>query len=493
MDDDVKANEKRSTGSIYHNSAIAVIIAWSLRLIGLVSVLVLARVLTPNDFGIVALAMSTLAIADVFSALGLRQALIMCPEPDRSHYDTAWTIQLLVLAVLFVVLLLVGPHVARFYDEPALTLIIAVLATRFIFYGLANIAIIDFDRNFELGRDLRMRIIVRLLAFAVTLTAALVLRNYWALVIGAVAQSILHMCATYIFHPFRPRFSFARRAELLGVSLWMFIASASQTAHNEMEKLIVGRIGTTGVLGLYSVSKDLSHIFTQEIATALNRVTFVTTAQSGKPLSAGSDRLAATLGAYAMIAAPMGLGIAATAADAVDLLLGAQWTGAVSYLRFIAPGAAFFAVYKLTVSTLQAAGEPRQAAMLAVTSLVLIAIGAAIVITSGGGPLALAQSALVVAMIQVFTGSVLLSRKADTGLANLLWAIARPFLAASGMFLVISWIGSISALAVVNFGFHVALGSITYLCLLLAIWWMSNLPEGAEAKLINFLRSTVRF
>ena len=74
---------------VYRSAATAVAIAWSLRLIGLVSVLVLARVLTPRDFGIVALATSVLALVDIFSALGLRQALLRIAAPERAHYDTA--------------------------------------------------------------------------------------------------------------------------------------------------------------------------------------------------------------------------------------------------------------------------------------------------------------------------------------------------------------------------------------------------------------------
>ena len=100
--------------AVYRSAAIAIAIAWSLRLIGLVSVLVLARLLTPRDFGIVALATSVLALVDIFSALGLRQALLRIARPERTHYDTAWTLQLLVLAFLAVILVAVAPLAARF-------------------------------------------------------------------------------------------------------------------------------------------------------------------------------------------------------------------------------------------------------------------------------------------------------------------------------------------------------------------------------------------
>jgi hypothetical protein len=284
-----------SARTIVRSAATAVLIAWSLRLIGLVSVLVLARMLTPQDFGKATLATSVVALVDIFSALGLRQALLRIRAPERAHYDTAWTIQLLVLTVLAVVLMAIGPVAARFYEEPALAAIIAILACCFVIDGLGNIGTVDFERHMNFNRDLKMRVSVRLGSFAVTVTMAVILQNFWALVIGMVAQSALYAAASYIFHSYRPRFSLAKRKELLGVSLWMFLASASQTIHSQVEKLVVGRIATRGVLGLYSVSRDLSSIFTEEIATAFNRVTFVTTAQQVGPLSTDADRCAARL------------------------------------------------------------------------------------------------------------------------------------------------------------------------------------------------------
>ncbi len=493
MDDETDDRPPASAGRVYRSAATAVVIAWSLRFIGLFSVLILARVLTPRDFGIVALAMSTLALLDIFSALGLRQALLLIPRPQRSHYDTAWTIQLLVLTVLAGLLVMLAPLVAWFYDEPVLAVVIAVLASRFIFYGLANIGIVDFDRHLELGRDLRMRISVRLATFAVTIIAALILRNYWALVIGAVTQSVFHAAASYIVHPYRPRFSLMRRAELLGVSLWMFLASAAQTVHFEIERFVVGRIGSMNVLGFYSVSKDLSSIFTQEIATALNRVTFVTTAQTGRPLSADPIRLSTMLGTYAMIAAPLGLGLAAAAENAVQVLLGPQWTDAVPYLRLIAPASAFYAVYKLVVSSLQASGDSRHAAQLALGGTVVMVAAVSVAVVTDGGAIGVALASLLTCMALLVSGTLLLSRKARTSGVGLLFAVGRPFAAAFAMMVVLRSFGGSGIHPVIDLVVEIAVGAAVYAVLIVAIWRVSGRPRGPEANAVELLRSGARY
>lgn len=487
FDNDGSSGPTTPDRGVYRSAATAIAIAWSVRVIGLMSVLVLARVLTPRDFGIVALAMSVLALVDIFSALGLRQALLRIARPDRAHYDTAWTIQLLVLGILAAALVAIAPAAAQFYDEPALGTLIAVLACCFVIDGLSNIGVVDFERHFDFGRDLRMRLSVRLLSFAVTLAAALILQNYWALVIGTVMHSVLNAVASYIFHPFRPHFSLAKRHDLLGVSLWMFLASAAQTIQNQIEKIVVGRISSRNVIGYYAISRDLSSIFTEEIATALNRVTFVTTARTGRPLSADPDRLPSMLGAYGLIAAPMGFGLAATADGALPLLLGSQWIDAAPLLSIIAPACALYAVSKLIVVTLQASGEARLAALLSIAGAVSLVSVTVTLALSGYGASSVAFGALISNAAFLVGGIVLLSHRAETGLLRLLTSVARPFVAAILMLLVlqsfdITHIALLAALAI-----KVAAGAALFGAAVCGLWLSQGRPDGAEKIILTLL------
>lgn len=463
-----------------------------MRLIGLVSVLILARTLTPADFGIVALAMATLAVVDAFSALGLKQALLRVKDPDRSHYDTVWTIQLFVLVGLAIILIGLSPVMAWFYDEPVLAWIIAILATRFVFYGLANIGIVDFERNLEFGRDLKMRLTVRLTTLVVTIAAALILRNYWALVIGAVLQGALHCAASYAFHPFRPRFSLAHRAAMLGVSIWMFLANFAATLTTEFERFVVGRIGSLGGVGFYSVSKDLSAIFTNEIATALNRVTFVTTAKTGTSLGEDPVRLRSMLGAYALIVAPLGVGIAAIAENFVLVLLGDQWQAAAPFLQFLAPAAACYAVFKLIISSLQASGKAKLAALVAMMAAGLTASIVGATAYWGGTPVHVAQSALGVMAASLVIALVILKREENVGLIGLIASVGRPFAAAVIMLIAIRLVGIWPGPPFVAMISAATFGALIYSVGVASVWIISNRADGAEANLWAFLTEARR-
>ena len=477
--------------AICRGALLAVALQWSLRLVGLVSVFILARLLTPEDFGVAGLAMATVALVEIFSVIGLRQALLRIPAPDRSHLDTAWTIQLLLFGALAVLLVALAPLAAAFYGEPALAAVIAVLASRFLFLGIVNIGIVQFDRELDFGRDLRMRIGARLISFAATIAAALALRSYWALVIGLVLQSALFAAASYFAHPYRPRWSLARRAELLGVSGWMFLQFAAQIFHFQVERLVIGRFGGMHLLGLYSVSKDLSSIFTQEIATALNRVTFVTTARSGRSLAEAPERVALMLGAYAMIAAPLGLGLAAAADTIVAVLLGAQWLAAAPLLQWVAPASAFYAVYKLIASSLQAAGLERRAALMTLAGAVAAAAAVTGTALAGGGAVAIALTALAVATVLLAAGTLVIARVAGVAVLGPAAAVARPFAAAAAMLVLVRLAGPDSGIAALDLALEVTLGAGVYAAALWLLWVAAGRPAGAEAEALSLLERFV--
>ena len=478
--------------SFFRGAALAVALQWSLRLVGLVSVVILARLLSPADFGIAGLAAAALAFVELLGMVGLRQALLRIEKPERADLDTAFTIQLILFTGMALAGLASAPLIARLYDEPALGAVIAALSCRYVLLGLVNIGIVDFDRKLDFGRDLRMRLSSRLLAFAVTLAAALILRSYWALVIGLICQSGFHSAASWLAHPYRPRLSLERRSALLGVSLWMFLNTIAQTVQQQVERLALGRFGSAHLLGLYSVSKDLSDIFTQEIATALNRVTFVAVARTNRPLDHSPERVPLLLGAYAMIAAPMGFGLAATSEDSIALLLGSQWSEAAPILELVAIYSAFFAVYRMITSALQASGEARLAAGLSSASAILLIVSIGLVSLIRPEVMALAWTALVANGAVLLAGLAVLAGVSRTSRADLLSALLRPFAAAAAMLVAVRAAAPESGIALVDLTGALVIGGVVFPLCLFGLWLSLGRPRGAESESLNMAGAMLR-
>ncbi len=331
-----------------------------------------------------------------------------------------------------------------------------------------------------------MRASARIASFFVTVALALWLRNYWALVAGMLIHSVLLTGLSYAMQPYRPRLSVTRRAELLGVSLWIFLGLAAQAIYAQVERIVLGRVSSTETVGVFAVSKDLSSILTQEIATALNRVTFVQTAQAGKFTSQGA-RIGKALGGYAMIAAPMGLGLAAVAEDFILVVFGQKWMPATLLVPPIAIASALMAVYKLVASSLQAGGHERASALMSLIGLAALIAAVASVAARGGGALAIAQAGLGVSIVLVLGGTVLLSRLSRFPLGNFLTGITRPFLAAGVMLVMLRLLPPLSGEPLVELFWRVAVGAAAYVGLLLGLWSLTGRSDTAEGELVRLV------
>lgn len=474
-------------GSVYRGAAIAVALTWVLRAIGLVSVFILARLLTPSDFGVVGLAMTAVALVETFSYLGMKQALLRMEKPERDYYDTAFTIQLIMFAALGLLLFAIAAPAADFFREPRVEPVIYALSLRFVMLGLVNIGVVEFERDFAFGRDLKMKATARIVSFFVTVALALWLRSYWALVVGMIVQSLILTILSYTMQPYRPRLSLARRAELLGVSLWIFSGVVAQTLYSQVERIVVGRTADTGTVGAFSVSKDVSNILTQEIAMALNRVTFVTTARSGAFDTQG-DRIARSLGAYAMIAAPMGLGLAAVAEHFIRVFLGGQWGSAVPLVAPIAVATALMAVFRLIASSLQAGGHEKASGLLCIAGLAGLAAAVGMVAHAGGSPLSIAQTGMTVSAVTLLAGLGVMAHFTRYGVASFLVAVARPFLAGTAMYFLVRAMPVLSPSPFVELVWRAALGAATYFASLMLLWLLSGRPQSSEAEMLRVAR-----
>jgi polysaccharide transporter, PST family len=273
---------------------------------------------------------------------------------------------------------------------------------------------------------------------------------------------------------------------LLGTSLWIFVHSVTQTVQMQVERLVMGRFSSPHVIGLFSVSKDLSEIFTQEIATALNRVTFVTVAKTGAPLSDAPLRIAQILGAYAMIAAPMGFGLAATAEPSIYLLLGEEWVGAAPFLKIVAIYSALYTVYKVIASALQASGHARRAAYMSGAGALGLALAVAGAASLSPTAMTVAVAAFVANFLVLASGIAVIARHSGQNAFALGLHVFRPFGAGAAMAAAVRLLGPDSGSSIVDLIGGVAVGVVAYPLFLVALWWASGKPPGGEREALHF-------
>jgi len=176
------------------------------RLIGLISITILARLLLPEDFGLVVYATTFMAILEIFFQFGFETVLIRDQDAGRDSYDTAWTLEV-IKGILLAGLMAAGAHqISLFFDEPALQVVVFYLATIPFMNGLKNIGIVDFQKKMEFDKEFIYRFSVRVVSAIVTVILAFRLRSHWALVYGMILSSALSLVLSYVMSGYRPTF-----------------------------------------------------------------------------------------------------------------------------------------------------------------------------------------------------------------------------------------------------------------------------------------------
>jgi hypothetical protein len=297
------------------------------RSLGFISTLILARVLVPHDFGIVAMAMTFVALAEMLGAFGFDATLIQKQTTERAHWDTAWTFDI-ILGVVVALVLTLGAHpVAAFFKEPALVQVLPVLALGSVALGFQNIGVVAFRAEMRFDREFRFQIAKKLIGFVITVPLAIKLDSYWALVIGQTTGRFVATALSYWVHPYRPRLSLAGAADLFGFSKWLLAINTISYLKERSSDWVIGRLAGPASLGAFNVSYELASLPSTELIAPINRAVFPAYAKLAKesPEALRVEYLS-VIAMIMLIAAPAVLGLAAVAPLLVPVMLGPNWS-----------------------------------------------------------------------------------------------------------------------------------------------------------------------
>src|SRR3954451_21590482 len=223
-------------GSAWLSASRAIVNALSL-----LSTIFLARLLVPDDFGVVSLATTMLLIVQSVTELSLSMALVRHEAPTQSHFDAAWTLNALRGLVLGVVFAAAGTPVAGLYHDERLVGVMAALGASVFLGGLTNPRSIMLQRDLIFWQEFVLNVAQKLAGFLVSIAIAYYYRSYWALVIGTLAMQLTNVLVSYTILPYRPRVSFAHLKELMSFSIWLTGGQIVNTLNWRFDYLLIGR------------------------------------------------------------------------------------------------------------------------------------------------------------------------------------------------------------------------------------------------------------
>jgi O-antigen/teichoic acid export membrane protein len=475
---------------ILRGSAWMVGMRWALRLIGLVSTAVLARLLTPADFGIVAMAMIVSGLLDTAAYAGVDLALIRAGAHGREYQDTAWTIQLLQALIVGALLLVAAPLAASYFGEPRVAGVIAWLALKSALDGFTNIGIVAFRKELDFAREFRFNFYSKMINLVVVVTAAWLLRNYLALVIGLVSGSLITVLLSYVMHPYRPRLSLSHARELWGFSNWLLVSRIGSFASRKADQFMVGGAVGATALGSYHVGNELSTLPTMELVMPMRRALFPTLSRLRDDPASFRAAVLNTFSVLSILCFAIGFGMVSVAAELVPLVLGAQWKAAIPLVQWLALYGAFAGLASVLEVPMWVEGRTDVSALQSWVEVVLLVPLMLLALRAFGVEGAALSRALIAAAILPFM-LWLAARVCPLSFRELFAALWRPLTAAIAMALLLRAPlpypdGLVPTLIV-----KVLLGALFYAAALACLWLVSGRPAGGEATLLRAARAAL--
>lgn len=460
------------------------------RSIGLASTLILARILTPGDFGLVAMAMSVLTLIELMGAFGFDVALIQRQDAQRHHFDTAWTYNVLFSASVALLLLVLAPFAADFYREPKLQLVLSVLAIGALVQGAENIGTVTFRKQMNFGQEFRFLLSKKLISFAVTMALAFTLRNYWALVGGIIVGKVCAVLLSYKVHPFRPRFSLAASRDLFHFSKWLLVSNLIVFLQNKSDSFILGRTVGAHDLGLYNVASEIAVLPSTELIAPINRAAFPAYSANSANLEALRGKFLSVFGFIGLLAFPMSVGLACVAGPAVAVLLGPQWAAAVPLLQLFTVCGLTSAIQSNLIMVIVALGKPKANTMLSAAMLVLY-LPALAYASLQYGALGAAWVHLVMSCLVLVPLHIVFLRMTGLSAARYFGALWRPLAGAVVMGAVVLLLQRHLASAaqpwpaLLQLLVCICAGGISYVTMVLTLWHAAGRPAAsAEATML---------
>lgn len=240
--------------------------------------LVLTRLLTPEFFGLIALARVFMRGINLFSDIGLEPGIIRSPRAeDTTFLNTAWTLQIIRGIILFICSVIIAYPVAQIYHKPILIFIIPVIGLGSIIQGLQSTSIITLSRELRQGKLAYIELLTQVINIICMIILAYLYRNIWSLVIGGLLSITFKTIWSHsLDHQSKNVLRLERPAvkELLSFGKWIFISTAIMFLATQADRLLLGKIFPLTLFGVYNIAVIFAEIPKKIITTVSQKVIF---------------------------------------------------------------------------------------------------------------------------------------------------------------------------------------------------------------------------
>lgn len=463
------------------------------RCIGLVSTVLLARLLTPSDFGVYALAMAVYGLIELLGAFGFGVALIQNQNATDEHYNTAWTLNFTFSLLCAIALFVGAPWAAELLDEPQLTTVLRFTCLLFLLDACKNIALIDFQKYMTFDKEFHFRILVKLSGFLITVPLAFLLKSYWAMLWGLLASSAVQILLSYRMLSYRPKFSVVMWRDMLGFSSWLQLNNLLGYLLRNIETFLVTKFLGVVPLGSLTMAKETGQLLFQ-VSGPINRAAFPGYAKVNDNPQKMSDLFCDVMGSLMLICVPFAVGLTVTAEMLVPIILGQKWVHIVPLIELLSLITLLAVMANSANRILIARGKVRWATNIMGLRLFLL-VAFMLFLLPRYELIGVIYAKLAAIFIVLAVAYFAVRKSIGLELKRVIYLMYKPVVASAIMAALVTYLFS-GPLPVTSITMNVmqlfaaiTVGACTYVTVLLMLWFFESRPAGPELSVLNVLQS----
>ncbi|MDQ0428866.1 O-antigen/teichoic acid export membrane protein [Planomicrobium stackebrandtii] len=321
--------------------------------------IILARLLVPEDFGIIGMILVFVALSNSLVDSGFTQALIRDQKADQTDYSTVFYFNLAVSVIIYGLLFLSAPLISNFFEQDQLTAIVRVLALGVVINAFSIIPRAMFTKEVDFKVQAKVNMAASVLSGIVAVAMALLGFGVWSLVVRMLALNGIQAVLLVFYRRWLPSlvFSTASFKRLFGFGWKLLVSGLIDTAYNNIYYLIIGKQYSATSLGYYTNASKFSDVATQTLTATIQRVTYpvLSGIQDQEERLKQSFKKVIKLSGFLIF--PVMVGVAAVADPLIYLIFGEKWMTMVPYFQLLCIAGMLYPIHALNLNILQVKGR----------------------------------------------------------------------------------------------------------------------------------------
>ena len=321
--------------------------------------LVLARLLTPSEYGIMAILTIFIAVSNSIVDSGFSNALIRKTDAKQVDYNTVFLFNLLVSGLLYVALFFAAPAISVFFKEPLLVEVMRVIGWVLVINALGIIPRTLFVKDVNFKTQTKVSLIASISSGVLGIGMAFCGMGIWSLVGQQLSRQLLNTLFLWIYCTWRPIWEFSLQSfrELFGFGSKLLLSGLLDTVFKEIYSLVIGRCYTSAQLGQYTRASQFNQIFSSNLTTVIQRVSYPVLSSIQDESERLREAYRKVIKGTMLISFACMLGLAAVAKPLLIILIGEKWLPAVGFLQIICFSGMLYPLHAINLNILQVKGR----------------------------------------------------------------------------------------------------------------------------------------